>query len=178
MRTDGILRVPFEMRRPRVPSRPARQASRGMDSTMRSWASSDAIRRTMRATRGRDSAPELRLRRECHALGLRYRVDARTLEGSRRRADMVFGRAMVAVFLDGCFWHGCPEHYVQPRRHGDFWSAKLAMNIRRDQEANRSLAEAGWVSYRVWEHQDPKQAAGQILELVRQRSRRRSRFPA
>jgi len=107
----------------------------------------------MRANRGRDTGPELALRRVLHARGLRYRVDHPLPFDRRRRADIAFTRAKVAVFVDGCFWHGCPEHGATPRTNTDFWAAKIARNRERDADTVRLLDEAGWAVLRFWEHE-------------------------
>lgn len=120
----------------------------------------------MRANRGRDTRPELALRRAVHALGLRYRVSARPIPAVRRTADLVFPRAKVAVFLDGCFWHGCPEHHTVAVTNAAFWAEKVETNRRRDRDTDRRLDEAGWVSVRVWEHRDPQQAADEVRAVV------------
>src|SRR5512132_850639 len=96
-----------------------------------SWASSEAVRRVMQANRPRDTAPEWAVRRAVHALGLRYRVSVRPEPTIRRTADLVFTRARVAVFIDGCFWHGCPEHASWPKANADWWRAKIEANQRR-----------------------------------------------
>ncbi|MFD5385266.1 very short patch repair endonuclease [Streptomyces sp. NPDC127074] len=132
-----------------------------------SWASSAATRSTMRGNRGRDTAPELRIRSLLHREGLRYRVSARPLPGVRRTADIVFTRARVAVFVDGCFWHGCPDHCRPARTNSDFWRAKIDGNRARDAQTDRFLAEAGWRAIRIWEHEDPVRAAGRIAAAVR-----------
>ncbi len=80
----------------------------------------------MRANRRRDTTPEMAIRRLAHAQGLRYRVDAKPLPELNRRADLVFTRVKVAVFIDGCYWHGCPAHGTSPKSHADYWSAKIA----------------------------------------------------
>ena len=129
----------------------------------------------MQAIRGRDTAPELALRRLLHARGLRYRVDSPPLPGVRRRADLVFGPARVAVFVDGCFWHRCPEHATEPRTNTDYWAPKLDRNVERDRETDALLTRAGWVSVRVWEHEDPAVAARRVARIVR---RRRARLQA
>lgn len=134
-----------------------------------SWASSDSIRRTMTSTRGRDTAPELSLRRAVHGLGLRYRVSTRPLPGVRRTADLVFSRQRVAVYLDGCFWHACPLHFVMPVTNAEFWHAKLRGNVLRDRETDALLEDAGWQSLRVWEHEQSNEAARSIATVVRAR---------
>ncbi|MEV4271061.1 very short patch repair endonuclease [Micromonospora aurantiaca (nom. illeg.)] len=132
----------------------------------RSWASSPAVRSVMRANRPRDTRPELALRSAVHALGLRYRVDRPPLAGLRRRADLVFSGARVAVFVDGCFWHGCAEHYRPSTRNVEFWSGKVADNRKRDEETDSLLTAAGWTVIRVWEHEDPQGAARRIATAV------------
>jgi len=115
----------------------------------------------------RDTAPEILLRRFLHGLGLRYRVHVRPLPHLRRTADIVFTRAKVAVFVDGCFWHCCPEHGTAPAANGDWWAAKLNRNIERDAETNRRLIEDGWSVVRVWEHEDPTVASSRVEDAVR-----------
>lgn len=120
----------------------------------------------MRSNRSRDTAPELALRRAVHALGLRYRVAARPIPSIRRTADLVFVSARVAVFLDGCFWHGCPIHYRSPSANSTYWSAKVDRNRRRDGEVDSMLAEQGWQVVRVWEHEDVAEAARRVARAV------------
>jgi DNA mismatch endonuclease (patch repair protein) len=132
-----------------------------------SWASSDAVRRVMQANRGRDTKPEWAVRRAVHALGLRYRVSYRPEPGLRRTADLVFTRAKVAVFVDGCFWHGCPEHRTHPATNAAYWSDKIEGNIARDLDTTASLQAAGWTVLRFWQHEDPAEVAGVIAETVR-----------
>lgn len=120
-----------------------------------SWASSPAARATMRANRGRDTGPELRIRRALHALGYRYRVDHPLMIDRRRRGDIVFTRRRIAIFIDGCYWHGCPEHHVVPRTNRAFWLAKISANRERDRDTDDRLREAGWTVCRYWEHEDP-----------------------
>ena len=134
--------------------------------TEASWASSPATRAAMQGNRSRDTLPELALRRALHRRGLRYRVNVRPIKAVRRTADVVFTRRKVAVFLDGCFWHGCPEHYRAPAANGDYWSGKLARNTGRDAQVDRLLAEAGWVVVRVWEHEHPEDAATLIAAVL------------
>ena len=125
------------------------------------------------SNRRRDTKPELALRRAVHALGLRYRVDVRPDNAIRRHADMVFSRAKVAVFLDGCYWHGCPEHYRQPAQNSDYWSDKVTRNRDRDAQTNLLLTEAGWTVIRVWEHEDLTHAAQRIESIVKSKSAKR-----
>jgi len=131
-----------------------------------SWASSDAIRRTMLRNRNRDTKPELAVRSAAHALGLRYLVARRPIREVRRSADLVFPKARLAVFVDGCWWHGCPDHYVAPATNLDYWSAKIGGNQRRDADTDSRLAAAGWSVLRAWEHEDPLLVALRIREMV------------
>lgn len=124
----------------------------------------------MRANKRRDTKPELALRSVLHARGLRFRVDSVPFKGLRIRADLVFSKAKIAVFVDGCYWHGCPEHFIMPKTNEDYWSAKIKRNKDRDEATDVSLAEAGWDSIRVWEHEDPSEAADKIEVAWRRRS--------
>ncbi|MEV6571804.1 very short patch repair endonuclease [Streptomyces sp. NPDC051577] len=137
-----------------------------------SWASSREARAVMSANRSRDTVPELLLRKALHRRGLRYRVAARPLPELRRTADVVFTKARVAVFVDGCFWHGCPEHYrPATKEHSDFWRRKMEENRSRDTTTNQALHKAGWTVVRIWEHEDPDEAAGRIAEIIWSRGR-------
>jgi DNA mismatch endonuclease (patch repair protein) len=120
----------------------------------------------MRGNKGRDTKPELALRSAIHALGLRYRVGLRPVPQIRRTADIVFTRAKVAVFLDGCFWHGCPDHHRPAKKNSKFWDSKIKDNIARDGNTDERLNEAGWRIVRVWEHEDPAAAAAEIKRIV------------
>jgi DNA mismatch endonuclease, patch repair protein len=120
--------------------------------------SPEALRRMQRQRRV-DTRPELALRRELHRRGLRYRVDVQVFPGLRRRADVVFPRQRVAVFVDGCFWHACPEHGTSPKANAAWWRQKLQANVQRDCDTDRRLLEAGWTPVRIWEHEDPLHAA-------------------
>ncbi|MFD0594035.1 very short patch repair endonuclease [Catellatospora coxensis] len=124
----------------------------------------------MQANKGRDTRPELMLRSAVHALGLRYRVSMRPLPGVRRTADLVFPRAKVAVFLDGCFWHGCPEHHTKAKTNAAFWAEKVQRTRQRDQETDLRLIESGWLPLRVWEHEQTAQAAQRVVTVVRERT--------
>lgn len=127
----------------------------------------DAVRDRLRRQGQRDTEPEMRLRRVLFARGLRYRVDRAPLRGVRRRADIVFGPAKVAVYVDGCFWHSCPEHATVPKNNREWWIEKLEANVARDRDTDRQLAEAGWQVIRVWEHEDMEAAADRVMQLVR-----------
>ncbi|MFF1409894.1 very short patch repair endonuclease [Streptomyces sp. NPDC058289] len=123
----------------------------------------------MSRQKSKNTGIEMTLRRALHAAGLRYRVHRRPAKGVRREADIVFGPARVAVFVDGCFWHGCPEHVTWPRRNADFWRSKIEGNRARDRDTDARLAESGWLSLRVWEHESPDEAAVRIAEAVAER---------
>jgi DNA mismatch endonuclease, patch repair protein len=109
---------------------------------------------------------ELALRKKLHSRGLRYRLHLTLLAKPRRVADIVFQRARIAVFVDGCFWHGCPEHATWPKSNADFWREKIEANRSRDLDTNQRLAALGWKTVRIWEHEDPDDAADRIAELV------------
>ncbi|MFE5971821.1 very short patch repair endonuclease [Streptomyces sp. NPDC056460] len=144
-----------------------------------SWASSAARRRNMQAIRSRDTKPEQQVRRLLHAQGLRYRVAAKPLPGLRRTADIIFRPVKVAVFIDGCYWHGCPEHYVAPRTNPGYWSDKVARNMTRDSDTNQRLEEAGWTVLRFWEHESPEECAMRIAaEVAEHRALARSKGTA
>lgn len=122
----------------------------------------------MSRQRRRDTKAELLVRRILHARGWRYRVDEPLpLGGVRRRADMLFSRRRVAVFVDGCFWHSCPDHGTSPRSNAAWWAAKLAANRERDQDTDRRLSELGWTVLRIWEHEEPLEAAKAIETVLR-----------
>ncbi|WP_431047602.1 very short patch repair endonuclease [Streptomyces sp. P1-3] len=121
----------------------------------------------MAAIKRRDTGPERAIRSLLHAAGKRYRVDVRlALEGARPRPDIVFSRARVAVFVDGCFWHCCPEHGRQPGVNDGYWGPKLERNVARDRAANEALAAAGWTVIRVWEHEPPDEATQRIIAAL------------
>lgn len=128
---------------------------------------SASTRDRMSAQRRRDTAPELALRRELHRRGRRYRVDRPPLPGVRRRADLVFPLAKVAVFVDGCFWHRCPVHATAPKNNAQWWAAKLDGNVARDRDTDARLAAAGWTVVRVWEHEDAAAAADAVEAALR-----------
>lgn len=131
-----------------------------------SWASSPDVRRSMLGNRSRDTRPELAVRRILHGMGLRYRVDRRPTPQVRVRGDLVFPRRRIVVFIDGCYWHGCPQHYTAPRSNTAYWSAKLAANRERDARTTDVLTELGWTVLRFWTHRDPVEIAEEIREAV------------
>jgi DNA mismatch endonuclease (patch repair protein) len=123
----------------------------------------------MRAQRERDTGIEREIRSRLHARGLRFRVHRRLLKGSRREVDVVFPGAKVAVFVDGCFWHGCPEHGTWPRNNAEFWRRKIEGNVERDRDTDTRLEADGWTVVRVWEHEAPADAAARIADAVERR---------
>lgn len=122
-----------------------------------------ATSRRMSRQRTRDTAPEVALRRALHRLGYRYLVDAPLPGMPRRRADIVFTARKVAVFVDGCFWHGCPEHGTWPVKNGAWWESKLKANLERDRDTTARLEEIGWTVVRIWEHEGPDEALAAVL---------------
>ena len=131
-----------------------------------SWAASPTTRRVMLANRGRDTGPELAVRRLVHATGLRYRVNL-PIPGMRRRTiDIAFTRARAAVFIDGCFWHGCGDHFVEPKTNPEYWRGKIAHNRLRDVETVDFLHSQGWTVLRFWEHEDPEDVARSIASQL------------
>lgn len=132
------------------------------------WPSNENARRTMLANKRKNTSPELAVRRRLHAAGLRYRVDfPADPTDRRRRADIVFTRSRVAVFIDGCFWHGCPMHFVPPKSNADYWGPKIAGNMKRDLLSSERLRNAGWQVLRFWEHEDPATVTRVIVDVVR-----------
>lgn len=141
--------------------------------TEHSWATSPAVRSVMKSNKSRDTKPELLLRSQLHQRGLRYRVSVRPLPDLRRTADIVFPRARVAVFVDGCYWHGCPVHHRPARVNVEFWHEKIETNRARDQETTSVLRAAGWTVVRVWEHVDPAEAADLVCQALEERKKSR-----
>jgi DNA mismatch endonuclease, patch repair protein len=134
-----------------------------------SWASNSKARSRMQSQRARDTAPELKIRRLLYCSGMRYRVDRAPIAGLRRRADILFSSARVAVFIDGCFWHSCPEHGSKPKVNSEQWQAKLLHNLERDRDTDQRIQNAGWAVVRVWEHEEPSAAVTKIIASVRSR---------
>lgn len=121
----------------------------------------------MLANRGRDTRPEMALRSILHARGLRYRVNQPLPFDRRRRADLTFTRARLYVFVDGCFWHGCPQHFIEPKTRTEFWLSKIGRNRVRDLETRRELEATGAVVLRIWEHVDSMTAADAVENTYR-----------
>ena len=123
---------------------------------------SEATTSRMRAVGRRDTSPELAVRRALRGSDSRYRINHRPIPSLRRTADLVFTSEHVAVFVDGCFWHGCPRHVSRPRNNASLWCDKLARTRQRDSETNRVLREHGWSVVRAWSHDDPQLVAGRV----------------
>lgn len=123
----------------------------------------------MASTRGRDNDRERALRSKLHRLGLRFRVHYPVPGNRRRSIDIAFPGRKVAVFLDGCFWHGCPQHGTTPASNRDWWLAKIAANRARDAGTDALLEAAGWSVVRVWEHEPLEVARSRILARVRKK---------
>ncbi|WP_395658099.1 very short patch repair endonuclease [Nocardioides sp.] len=132
-----------------------------------SWASSPASRKVMQGNRSRDTSPELAVRRRLHAAGLRFRVAHRPEPSLRRTADIVFTKQRIAVFIDGCYWHACPQHRTIARSNAPYWAEKLRRNVARDADTTAQLCAAGWTVLRFWEHEEPDQVAAAVVVAVR-----------
>ncbi|SFO21878.1 very short patch repair endonuclease [Amycolatopsis rubida] len=130
-----------------------------------------AVSARMSKQKSRNTGIEMALRKILHAAGYRYRVHRRPVKGVRREADLVFGPSRVAVFVDGCFWHGCPEHGTWPKNNADYWRTKIETNRRRDANTDAVLLEAGWLPVRIWEHEATEVAALRVIETVKERRR-------
>lgn len=125
----------------------------------------------MQANQRTGTTPELRLRSALHATGLRFRVDYRIqTEAGRVRPDIAFTRRKVAVFVDGCFWHGCPEHGVSPKTNTSYWGPKLRRNVERDRHNRSMLQDAGWTVIRIWEHVPTDEAVRLVADALASRS--------
>lgn len=122
----------------------------------------------MQGNRSRDTRPEAAVRSALHRRGLRFRKHSQPLPGLRCHADIVFRRARVAVFIDGCFWHGCPDHGRRPGTNAKYWNVKLQRNIDRDKRNDAALADAGWTVVRAWEHEEPEAVADRVTEALRE----------
>jgi DNA mismatch endonuclease (patch repair protein) len=123
----------------------------------------------MRGNRGRDTRPELALRSELHRRGFRFRAHFRPVDEFPYVVDIAFPRQRVAVAVDGCIWHGCPEHGMRPRRNTEYWRLKIASNIARDERTDQALAHVGWMVVRVWEHEPVPEAVDRIGRIISSR---------
>lgn len=133
-------------------------------------ASSQAARSRMLAAKQRDTKPEIELQTLLEKAGLQFEVNALLPIGLRRRADILIRDAQLAVFVDGCFWHGCPIHGTWPKQNAEFWRKKIETNKQRDRDTDNRLQEAGWRVIRVWEHQDMEEVSDSICRIADQLS--------
>lgn len=137
---------------------------------------SPETRRRMLATRGRDNARERALRSELHRRGLRFRLHRALIEGNlRRTVDIALPAARVAVFVDGCFWHGCPIHATEAKSNAQWWREKIDANRLRDRDTDRRLRKTGWTVLRIWDHESLDSAADAIERAVLRTARRPGR---
>lgn len=134
------------------------------------YPSNSGVTARMRSNRSRDTGPEIRLRSALHKMGLRYRANPRvTVDGGRPiQVDIAFTKIKVAVFIDGCFWHGCSAHRTVPLANRDYWGPKIAGNIERDKETTIRLKRSGWTVLRIWEHENIEAARDRIISHVRE----------
>jgi DNA mismatch endonuclease (patch repair protein) len=146
-------------------ARPSSQGAVGA-----SWASTVGVRRSMQSNRPKNTGPELAVRSALHRAGLRFRIHYRPLRGIKREVDIAFTGPRVAVFVDGCFWHGCPLHATRPATNVEWWATKLDGNIGRDRLTDEALTKAGWLVLRFWEHVAPAEV---VLAVVAQLAPRR-----
>lgn len=140
--------------------------------------SSPEASRRMAKVRQKSTGAKVAVRRELYRRGLRYRVDFEVLKKPRRAADIAFPGRRIAVFVDGCFWHGCPEHATWPKQNAEFWRQKIEANRLRDADTSSRLLDAGWTVLRFWEHQSPIDAAENIAQTVAKANARRCTSPA
>ena len=122
----------------------------------------------MQSQRREDTEPERRLRSSLHRKGLRFRKNYVPEESFRCRADIVFLSAKVCVFVDGCYWHGCPDHFSLPQTNKEWWEEKIEGNVRRDARQSRELRQRGWTVLRVWEHEIIGEELEAVIERVMQ----------
>lgn len=128
--------------------------------------SSPATSRRMAKVRQKGTDAEVALRQEMHRIGLRYRIDYEVQRKPRRIADVAFPGRKIAVFVDGCFWHGCPEHATWPKRNAEFWQQKIKANRKRDADTSERLRSVGWTVLRFWSHESPTEAARAIARMI------------
>lgn len=128
--------------------------------------SGDAVSRRMSTLARRDNSAEMAVRRLLHAEGFRYRVQLPVPGMRRRTIDVAFTRARLAVFVDGCFWHGCPQHGTSPKANSAWWSTKLQANAARDADTTEHLVREGWVVLRFWEHEAPTEVVAAVRSAL------------
>lgn len=128
--------------------------------------SAEASRR-MAKVRQKGTSAEMALRRELYRRGLRYRVDYEVLKKPHRVADVAFPGLKIAIFVDGCFWHGCPVHASWPKQNAEFWRKKIEANRQRDNDTNERLSRMGWKVLRFWQHESPAESAASVARAIR-----------
>lgn len=128
--------------------------------------SSPEVSRRMAKVRQKGTDAEVALRRQLYRIGLRYRIDYEVLKKPRRVADIAFLGRRIAIFVDGCFWHGCPQHASWPKRNAELWRQKIETNRSRDEDTNERLRSLGWTVLRFWSHESPADAAGVVANMV------------
>lgn len=129
----------------------------------------ESVRKRFRGQKTRDTAPELAVRKLLHEMGFRYRLNLRAEPEVSSKADVLFERARVAVYVDGCFWHGCPDHFIPPKNNGAWWVEKIEGNRARDCSARRQLSDLGWMVLSFWEHESPSEVAVVVGSVVTER---------
>lgn len=134
---------------------------------LRPQAASALTHRKMAAVGRKDTPQEVAIRKELFRLGCRYKLHFRPLKDFRWTADIAFTKPKLLVFVDGCFWHGCPIHGSLPKTNREWWTAKIGRNVERDAEATRVLTARGWTVMRVWSHEAPSEAAKRIVQVLR-----------
>jgi DNA mismatch endonuclease (patch repair protein) len=139
--------------------------------------SSPAASHRMGKVRQKGTDAEIALRRELYRGGLRYRIDYEVMKKPRRMADVAFPGLKIAIFVDGCFWHGCPEHATWPKQNAEFWRQKIEANRHRDADTNSRLIDAGWTVLRFWEHESPIRAAETVAQTVARAKAKRCTSP-
>ncbi len=145
---------------------------------LRAKSSSPEISRRMAKVRQQGTKAELAIRSELFRRGLRYRVNFPVLKKPRRVADVVFPRLRIAIFVDGCFWHGCPIHATWPKRNAEFWRQKIEANRKRDADTDQRLQESDWQVIRVWEHESASEAVERIERTVSDKEAEMARMKA
>jgi DNA mismatch endonuclease (patch repair protein) len=139
--------------------------------------SSPATSRRMAKVRQKGTDAETALRKELHRRGLRYRVDYELSKKPRRVADVAFPGLKIAIFVDGCFWHGCPQHATWPKQNAEFWRLKIEANRLRDADTNSRLLDIGWTVLRFWEHESPIEASETVAQTVALAKAKRFKTP-
>lgn len=133
---------------------------------IRPSASSGAALARMKAAKPTDTAPELAIRSVLTQKGLSFQIDEKPIDNLNRKADIIFRPVKVAVFVDGCFWHGCPIHGTKAKANAEFWASKIKQNQERDLDTTRRLEASGWKVIRVWEHENPEEVSQKIYDIV------------